>query len=82
MAFHYMNIWQSAKDSLNSKEHDELIAEMAAKYEADKKESAIQILKKDKETQQAELERQATLRKALLGGLAGLVFFILFTRVK
>ena len=77
-AFFYFEKYQEARDSLSSTEHKKLLANMAAKYESEKKEAEIKLLNKDKEAQQAELNRQKLQRNTMMGGLLMLLLFILY----
>ncbi|MGI9543530.1 MAG: tetratricopeptide repeat protein [Cyclobacteriaceae bacterium] len=79
-AFHKQ--YTKAKDSILTVENSRHINELQTKYETEKKEQAIVILGKEKELQQAETKRQATLKKASLGGLAFVILlagFVLYT---
>jgi serine phosphatase RsbU (regulator of sigma subunit)/uncharacterized protein HemY len=80
----YMNI----KDSIYNSESSSQIAEMDAKYNADKKNKEIQLLKKEKEiqsiTQAADRSRSALIRNSLIGGCVFvlLIALLLYNRNK
>lgn len=57
-ACEYETKYANLKDSLFTKESARQIGEMNAKYETEKKEQQIKLLNKDKELQDAELEKQ------------------------
>ena len=50
-AYEYQQLYSQVKDSLLNEENNEQIAEMATKYETEKKDSEIKLLNKDKEVQ-------------------------------
>lgn len=56
-AYQYNILLMQLKDSLINEEGIKQAAEMTAKYENDKKEQQIELLKKDKELQQSKIEK-------------------------
>jgi tetratricopeptide (TPR) repeat protein len=71
-ALDYHQKYTAIKDSILNKESSGQIAEMDAKYNNDKKNKEIQLLKKEKEiqaiTQAAEKSRSVFVRNSLIGG--------------
>jgi tetratricopeptide (TPR) repeat protein len=78
-AFEYHQKYTDVKDSILNKESSAQIAEMDAKYNNDKKNKEIELLKKEKEiqsiTRDAERSKSAFIRNSLIGGCA-FVFLI------
>ncbi|PKP44931.1 MAG: hypothetical protein CVT95_10075 [Bacteroidetes bacterium HGW-Bacteroidetes-12] len=68
-AFQYHILYSNYKDSLLNDRLNETIAEMDAKYENETNRKEIALLSKEKELQEAVIERQATFRIALIIGL-------------
>jgi tetratricopeptide (TPR) repeat protein len=87
-AFEYQKLWTTIKDSLFNTNVSKQINELQTKYETEEKEKQIVLLAKEKETQANEARQQATVNRALLGGLilvsiiAGLVYFLFRQRLK
>jgi len=87
-AYDYHKQYVVVKDSIMNEENAKSINELQAKYETEKKEKEIAILAREKEVQEAETKRQATLKKASLGGLAfvillaGLLIYMLWQRLR
>lgn len=71
-AFEFHQKYTSIKDSILNKESSSQIAEMDAKYNTDKKNKEIELLKKQKEiqeiTQASEKSRSSLIRNSLIGG--------------
>lgn len=67
----YLNhvLYAQTKDSLFNEESSRQIAEMKTKYETEKKEQQITLLSKDKELQDAQLNRQKIIIWSVAGGL-------------
>jgi class 3 adenylate cyclase len=65
------------KADIYSEENRKSIADMQTKYETEKKERELALLRKDNEIAQLDLERQELLRRALIGGLI-MVFIVAF----
>lgn len=84
-AYEYHKLYSEEKDSLLNEESSKQITEMQTKYETEKKEQQITLLNKDKEIQNAKLNRQIIVIWSVAGGLL-IVFvlsvFILFERRK
>ncbi|MCW3104387.1 MAG: yrrB 5 [Bacteroidetes bacterium] len=78
--------YTSVQDSILNKESSKQIAEMDAKYNNDKKNKEIELLKKEKEiqsiTQAAEKSRSTFIRNSLIGGCAFvlLIALLLYNR--
>ncbi|MEP5338277.1 MAG: ATP-binding protein [Algibacter sp.] len=72
------------KDSLYNKTKSQQIEELQAKFDSEKKESAIVTLEKDAEIKNLKLKRQTTLRNIVIGVMliSVLMFFIFFKRFK
>jgi tetratricopeptide (TPR) repeat protein len=87
-AFEYHVLYMNIKDSLYNSESSSQIAEMDAKYNADKKNKEIELLRKEKEirtiTQEAEKSRAVFVRNSLIGSCAFvlLIAILLFNRNK
>lgn len=80
-AYEYHQMYSEVKDSMFTKESSAQIAEMNTKYDTDKKNKEIELLKKESEIQElsraAEQNRNAVIRNSLIGGF----FFILLLAV-
>lgn len=70
------------KDAIYTEDMTQTIAELEAKYEAEKKRKQIELLSKDNEIQKLQLSRARFRSGALISGIALLliVFFLLFRR--
>jgi serine phosphatase RsbU (regulator of sigma subunit)/Tfp pilus assembly protein PilF len=85
-ALSYHQQYTGVKDSILNKESSSRIAEMDAKYNTDKKNKEIELLKKEKEiqsiTQAAETSRSTFIRNSLIGGCAFvlLIALLLYNR--
>lgn len=66
------------KDKMFSAETTKQISEMSTKYETEKKESQILLLKKDKQVQEAKTERQKTITTAVVIGFILVLFVTIF----
>lgn len=78
-AFEYHQLFAAMKDSLLNEEISRQLSDLQTKYETEKKEKEIVLLGQEKEMQKHEAQRQATLKKASLGGLfAVLLLAVLF----
>ena len=66
-AYNYCMRYAQLIDSLKDGEVHKQIAEMETKYETDKKQKEIEILSKDKQLNQAQLEQEKYLRYSLIG---------------
>ncbi|MBC7923451.1 MAG: tetratricopeptide repeat protein [Ferruginibacter sp.] len=71
-AYEYHRLFSVMKDSVLNEETARQLGELQTRYETGEKDKRIALLAKEKEVQQKEAQRQATLKKALTGGL-GLV---------
>lgn len=87
-AYEYHRQYASMKDSVLNEESTRQLQELQAKYEAGEKDKQIMLLAKEREIQQKEVERQATLKKVLIGGLAlailliGLSLYVFLQRLR
>ncbi|MCH8317951.1 MAG: tetratricopeptide repeat protein [Bacteroidetes bacterium] len=81
-AYEYYQLYSEVKDSILNKESSKQIAEMEAKYETEKKEKEIEILKKNEELQKAEIEQQELLIYSIIGGsvLVLIIIIVLYNR--
>lgn len=87
-ALEYRKTFEIWKDSLMNENHLNQVKEQELKYETEKKDERIQLLAKEKALQENEVKRQATLKRAFIGGLvlvallAGLIAYTLRQRLK
>lgn len=68
-ALAYRKQYETWKDSLVTERHLNTAKELEVKYETEKKDKAIQLLAKEKELQENEIQRQATLKNTFIIGL-------------
>jgi len=68
-AYEFHNLFSNLKDSLLNEESSKQIVEMQTKYETEKKEQQITLLNKDKELQDAQLNRQKIIIWSVASGL-------------
>ena len=68
-AYENHQLYSQLKDSLLNEESSKQITEMQTKYETEKKEQQITLLNKDKELQDAQLNRQKIIIWSVAGGL-------------
>ena len=68
-AYEHHQLYSQMKDSLLNEESSKQITEMQTKYETEKKEQQITLLNKDKELQDAQLNRQKIIIWSVAGGL-------------
>ncbi|WP_373517991.1 tetratricopeptide repeat protein [Pricia sp.] len=87
-AYKYHQLFKAANDSILNERSTKHINELQVKYETEKKDQQITLLAQEKQVQQKEAQRQATLKNASIGGvglialLAGLIFYTLRQRLK
>ncbi len=83
-SFNYYQKYATLKDSILNETKSEQIAEMQTKYETEKKEKEIQILKKDQTIQELQIKRQTLQRNSLIAVLLSLTVlaFVIFNRYK
>ncbi len=83
-ALAYYKLATEAKDSVLNEKSQKAIVDMQTKYETEKKEQEITLLRKDNEIQQLDLQQQALLRNSLFGGLLFIVIlaFVMFNRYR
>lgn len=83
-AFDYHKKYTDLKDSIFNAESDERINEMLGKYESERKENEISILKKDNELQESRTQKQQVVIWATVFGLILALFsiFFIFNRLR
>jgi tetratricopeptide (TPR) repeat protein len=87
-AYRLNQISQQWKDSILNENSFRQINELQTKYEAEKKDKQIILLAKEKEIQAKEVQRQTTLKQALVGGLtlvallSGLIVYATLLKLK
>jgi signal transduction histidine kinase/Tfp pilus assembly protein PilF len=81
-AFQYYLLYSEVKDSIFTKESNKKIAEMQTKYETEKKEKEIEILRKDKKIQNFEIIRQKNVRNSFIAisGLILVLVLVIYSR--
>ncbi len=77
-AFMYQKINSDMKDSLYNEDRQTTIAEIQTKYDTEKKDNEIKLLNKDKELQDAELQKNQTQRTALIIGFSLAILLVVF----
>ena len=79
-SYQYQQLLTAIKDTLYNAESDKRIAGLQLNFDVEKKQAQIDLLTKDKELQQLDLQNQKFVRNALLMGLmlVVLITFILF----
>ena len=89
LALQYHKQYSAIKDTIFNENSEKQIVEMETKYETDKKEKEISLLKNEKEIQdleiarqEAEFNRQKVLRNSIIGGLLLLlvIVYLLYKR--
>ncbi len=68
LAYDFTNLSQQIRDSIFNEQNALQINELQTRYETDKKNQQIALLATEKELQTKEVQRQATLKKAFIGG--------------
>jgi len=84
-AYEYHKLYSNVKDSVFNEESNKQITEMQTKYDTEKKEQQITLLNKDKELQDAQLNRQKIIIWSVAGGLLVVLIlsiFIFHERIK
>ena len=77
-AYEFHKKYSDIKDSILNEESSKQITEMQAKYETEKKEQQITLLNKDKELQNAQLNRQKIIIWSVAGGLLVVLILSIF----
>jgi len=77
-AYDNFKLYSESKDSIFNEEASKQIAEMQTKYETEKKEQQITLLNKDKELQDAQLNRQKIIIWSVAGGLLIVLILSIF----
>ncbi|MBN4049710.1 tetratricopeptide repeat-containing sensor histidine kinase [Bacteroidales bacterium AH-315-N07] len=83
-AFELYNHYSNLKDSIFNEQSATSMQEMQTKYESDKKEKEIELLTKEKEIQDLELNRQKVFRNSVIAGLmlALALAFLVYNRYR
>jgi len=77
-AYKYHKLYSEVKDSIFNEASSRQITEMQTKYETEKKEQQITLLNKDKELQDAQLNRQKIIIWSVAGGLLVVLILSIF----
>ncbi len=77
-AYNEMKAYDTAKDSVFNSRKSQQIIEIQTKYETEKKENEIALLKKDGQLKEEMIKRQAYETYSLLAGLFLLLLFLLY----
>ena len=80
-AYKYQALLTGIKDTIYNAQMDKRLQALQFNFDIEKKEGEIEILTKDKELQDLEMERQKVVRNALVGGLF-LILVIAFILVR
>jgi len=75
-ALEYYKLSVKEKDSILNEKSSKQVADMQIKYESEKKEKEIELLKKDNKIKQLVINRQEVTRNYVIGGL---IFFLILT---
>jgi tetratricopeptide (TPR) repeat protein len=78
-AYTNYKLFTSFKDSVDSKENSKNVSEILTKYETEKKEKEIALLKKDQEIQYAEINKQRLVSYSIAGGSGIIILSFLFS---
>lgn len=80
----YYKLYSELKDSMINEESNNHINELSAKYESDKKQKEIELLKKDQEVKDEKIARQNIITTTVVVGLILFLIlsFIIFLRYK
>lgn len=83
-ALGYYKLYNETKDFLKDKESNKEIAELYVKYETEKKEKEIEILKRDNEISQLEISQQRKIVQffIIISGLVLILVFLVFNRYR
>ncbi len=87
-AYHYRTLYEEAKDSILNADVNKQFQELQVKYETEKKDQRITLLAQEKQLQEKEIQRQATLKNVFIGGailtvlLASLLWYTFRQRLK
>jgi serine phosphatase RsbU (regulator of sigma subunit) len=81
-ALAYHKIWRALKDTLLSEKSNKHITELNTKFEVEKKEKDIELLKKDAALQESEIDRLSLILYVFIVGLILMVLlmFVLYNR--
>ncbi|MBS1744050.1 MAG: tetratricopeptide repeat protein [Bacteroidetes bacterium] len=74
-AFKYQNLLLAIKDTIYNINTDKKLGTLQFTFDLEKKESQINLLNKDKELQQKEIQRQKLVRNSFIGGFAIVLLF-------
>jgi adenylate cyclase len=75
-AFKYQNMLLGIKDTLYNIETDKKLSGLLFNFEIEKKQGQIDLLTKDKELQELDLQRQKVIKNVTFGGLAMVLLFL------
>lgn len=83
-ALKYYRLYSAMKDSIYNEESSKRIQEIQTKYEIEKKESEIELLRRDRDIQALRIEQQTTVRNSLIGGsgLLLILAIVIFNRYR
>ena len=87
-ALEYWKKYEIWKDSITSENHLNRVKELELQYQTAEREKEIALLTKENELQEAQVQRQATMKNALIGGIvlaaiiAALIFYSMRQRLK
>ncbi|MCD4788508.1 MAG: tetratricopeptide repeat-containing sensor histidine kinase, partial [Bacteroidales bacterium] len=83
-ALGYYKLYNETKDFLKDKESNKEIAELYVKYETEKKEKEIEILKRDNEINQLEISQQRKIVQffIIISGLVLILVFLIYSRYR
>lgn len=76
-AYTYHKLFSDIKDTLLNEQSDKQMAEMATKYDSEKKDKAIQLLNKDKETQASLAAEEKRRQQLILFSVSGFAFLVI-----
>ncbi|MEO0310874.1 MAG: hypothetical protein RIQ89_531 [Bacteroidota bacterium] len=74
-AYQFQNLLLAIKDTIYNINTDKKLGTLQFTFDLEKKESEINLLTKDKEIQNKEIERQKLVRNGFIGGFAIVLFF-------
>ena len=80
----YYKLYTETKDFIKDKESNKEIAELYVKYETEKKEKEIEILKRDNEINQLEISQQRKIVQffIIISGLVLILVFLIYSRYR
>ena len=78
-AYEFQKLFKITNDSIFNEESSNQLKDMEARYQNEKKQKEIELLNKDKELQQIEIQKQTTQKYAFIGGFALMLILALVT---